>query len=89
MLPASLICPHNFLKAIRSRSKAFITKVVVTFQTQTTPNVTILANYTERDGNGRTVVVSCYIGEGTAVLWTVHPKFTLSNPTAPLTRHLS
>ena len=50
--------------------------------TENTPNASILAHYLDGEGEGKVAAVSCRVGEGTAVLWMVHPEFSLSRPPA-------
>jgi biotin--protein ligase len=54
-----------------------------------TKNTTVIAKYLDGDGEGKAAAVSCRVGQGVAVLWMVHPEFTLSRPPASLTPPLS
>ncbi|KAH8116271.1 class II aaRS and biotin synthetase [Phellopilus nigrolimitatus] len=45
---------------------------------QATPGVMVLARYTEDDGSDKVAGVSCQVGDGTAVLWAIHPEYPLT-----------
>lgn len=41
------------------------------------PSTTVLARYTEGEGEGKVAAVCCRVGKGTAVLWGTHPEYSL------------
>ena len=45
---------------------------------ENTPGARVLARYTEDDGKDKVAGVACKVGLGIAVLWSVHPEYSLT-----------
>lgn len=45
----------------------------------TSKTATVLAKYVEEEGHGKIAAVRCQVGKGSAVLWGIHPEYSLTN----------